>query len=122
MPDELYNELLNKGLIKVPDEDSELAGYYLVNNSLTANRRVQISTSAVSAYTGLVSQNPTIGFSGDTMTVCLSPNTVYSGVVGWAKSSTDADLLKWGGDNAQSGVECILVDMKAASSRRRYGK
>lgn len=79
MPDELYNGLLNKGLIKVPDEDSELAGYYLVNNSLTANRRVQISTSAVSAYTGLVSQNPTIGFSGDTMTVCLSPNTVYSG-------------------------------------------
>ena len=79
MPDELYNELLNKGLIKVPDEDSELAGYYLVNNSLTANRRVQISTSAVSEFTGLVTQNPSIDFSGDTMTVCLSPNTVYSG-------------------------------------------
>ena len=79
MPDELYNELLNKGLIKVPDEDSELAGYYLVNNSLTANKRVKLSTSAVSAYTGLVSQNPSIGFSDDTMTVCLFPNTVYSG-------------------------------------------
>ena len=79
MPDELYNELLNKGLIKVPDEDSELAGYYLVNNSLTANKRVRLSTNAVSEYTGLVSQNPTIGFSGDTMTVCLSPNTVDSG-------------------------------------------
>ena len=73
MPDELYNELLNKGLIIVPDEDSELAGYYLVNNSLTANKRVQITTSAVSEFTGLVTQNPTIGFSDDTMTLCLSP-------------------------------------------------
>ncbi|MDH0718267.1 hypothetical protein [Acinetobacter junii] len=67
-------------IVVIPDdEDSELAGYYLVNNSLTTNKRVRLSTSAVSAYTGLVSQNPTIGFSGDTMTVCLSPNTVDSG-------------------------------------------
>ena len=79
MPDELYNELLNKGLIKVPDGDSELAGYYLVNNSLTTNKRVQLSTSAVSEFTGLVTQNPSIDFSGDTMKVCLSPNTVDSG-------------------------------------------
>ena len=71
---------------------------------------MQISTSAVSAYTGLVSQNPTIGFSGDTMTVCLSPNTVYSGVVGWAKSSTDAGMLQWGGDNTRDGVECVFID------------
>lgn len=50
----------------------------------------------------------------DTRTWFNTPNRIAN-VVGWAKSSTDADLLKWGGDNVQSGVECILVDMKAAS-------
>ena len=67
-------------IVVIPDdEDSELAGYYLVNNSLTTNKRVQLSTSAVSEFTGLVTQNPSIDFSGDTMKVCLSPNTVDSG-------------------------------------------
>lgn len=41
MPDTLYSELLNKGLVEVPDEDSELTGYYIVNNALTAYKKVQ---------------------------------------------------------------------------------
>lgn len=33
-------------------------------------------------------------------------------MVGWAKNNTDDTYLQWGGDNTDSGVEAVLVDMQ----------
>lgn len=46
----------------------------------------------------------------DTRTYFNNPKRVF-GVVGWAKSQTDAGMLQWGGDNTGSGVECVLIDV-----------
>lgn len=44
----------------------------------------------------------------DTRTYLNTPDRLY-GVVGWAKSQNDGSILSWGGDNTQSGVECVLI-------------
>lgn len=53
----------------------------------------------------------------DTRTRITSP--YYSNDVGWGRSSSVTSInpetpsLKWGGDNTNSGVECILINLKA---------
>lgn len=74
MYDDLYDELVEKGLTS--DEDAELEGYYLFNNSLTKNVRIQLNTNLAPTSLDLNNQNPTLNLDTDTMSVCLSPKIV----------------------------------------------
>ena len=47
----------------------------------------------------------------DTRTAIISPPR--NQIVGWGKQTADENFLVWSGDNTGSGVESVLLDMKA---------
>ena len=75
MYDNLYNELVEKGLTDQVSE--ELEGYYLFNNSSTQPVRLQFDGETQVSPLDLQNQNPTLQIETNTLTVCLAP---YNGL------------------------------------------
>lgn len=71
MYDNLYNELVAKGLTNQVSE--ELEGYYLFNNSQSKPARLEFTGEVSLTPLDLNNQNPTLNLENNKISVCLSP-------------------------------------------------